>query len=145
MGWASAGGIFDPVAQALIDCGASDDVKRKVLGQLIRTLQDEDWDTEDGSLQEFRHDPVIVQLFYENGVGNRLDGDQVDGLIDYRTRTDEWLLKCDGRDGCGELSRGAGNAAEHDRLVRLWAQHDRERHGGDGVVPTYMLLDQGGA
>lgn len=68
MGWASASRIFDPVAQGLIDAGASGEIKRRVLGDLIGTLQGEDWDTEDESLEEFRDDPVIVALFAEHGV-----------------------------------------------------------------------------
>lgn len=69
MGWASAGEIFDPVAQALIDLGADEQTKRRVLGTLIDKLQDGDWDTEDESLAEFADDPVIVALFAERGVG----------------------------------------------------------------------------
>ena len=68
MGWASAGAIFDPVAQGLIDAGASEEIKRRVLGPLIRTLQGEDWDTEYESLEEFKDDPVIVELFAEHGI-----------------------------------------------------------------------------
>jgi hypothetical protein len=70
VGWASASEIFDPVARALIDLGADAPTKRKVLGTLLGKLRDEDWDTADESLDEFRDDPVIVQIFYEQGVGN---------------------------------------------------------------------------
>lgn len=68
MGWASAGEIFDPVAQALINSGADEYTKRTVLGPLIRQLQAGDWDTEDESLHEFKNDPVIVALFKKHGV-----------------------------------------------------------------------------
>ncbi|MCX5209766.1 hypothetical protein OG689_10770 [Kitasatospora sp. NBC_00240] len=68
MGWASASRIFDPVAQALIDAGASDELKTRVLGKLISQLQNEDWDTEDESLEDFRHDPAIVAAFAANDV-----------------------------------------------------------------------------
>lgn len=68
MGWASAGEIFDPVAQALIDCNASDELKTKVLGTLIGQLQDGDWDTEDESLDAFQNDPAIVTAFREHDV-----------------------------------------------------------------------------
>lgn len=68
MTWKSAGEIFDPIAAALIELGASDEVKRRVLGPLIVTLQDQDWGTEDYSLEKFRNDPVIVGLFAERGV-----------------------------------------------------------------------------
>jgi hypothetical protein len=34
MGWSGANSVFDPVAQALIDLGATDEVKTTVLGPL---------------------------------------------------------------------------------------------------------------
>lgn len=68
MGWSSANEIFDPVAQALIDLGATDETKTRVLGTLIKNLQDGDWDTEDESLERFRKDPAIVAAFAEHGV-----------------------------------------------------------------------------
>lgn len=73
MGWSSANEIFDPVARALIDTGATPEVKRKVLGDLINSLQDGDWDTEDESLELFRDDPAIVAAFADHDV--RLDED----------------------------------------------------------------------
>lgn len=98
MGWSSGGSrVFDPVARALIEAGASDDLKRRTLGPLIDELRDLDWDTQDESLEEFRDDPVIVALFRERGTtdtckdggggeqttecGRKLghDGDHVDG------------------------------------------------------------------
>lgn len=75
MGWASAGGIFDPVAQALVDLGASEDVKRKVLGPLIDKLRNEDWDTCDESAEQFADDPAIVALFAERGLGPDAEDD----------------------------------------------------------------------
>lgn len=68
MGWASAGAIFDPVAQALVDLEATDEMKIRVLGDLIGALQDGDWDTEDESLHEFSDDPAIVQAFRQHGI-----------------------------------------------------------------------------
>ncbi|MFB7776895.1 hypothetical protein [Streptomyces bauhiniae] len=69
MGFGSAGlTFFDPVARALIEAGASDEVKEKVLGELIGNLQAEDWDTELDSLQDFLDDPAIVRAFANNGI-----------------------------------------------------------------------------
>jgi hypothetical protein len=68
MGWNSANRIFDPVAHALIKTGADDATKRKVLGDLIKELQEGDWDTEDESLEDFLDDPAIVQAFADKGV-----------------------------------------------------------------------------
>lgn len=69
MGWGSAGHkIFEPVARALIEAGASDELKERVLGNLIPTLQHEDWDTELDSLQGFLDDPAIVKAFANNGI-----------------------------------------------------------------------------
>ncbi|MFD6294541.1 hypothetical protein ACFWFU_07020 [Streptomyces sp. NPDC060235] len=69
MGFGSAGmTFFDPVARALIAAGASDEVKEQTLGDLIRNLQAEDWDTELDSLQLFLDDPAIVRAFAANGI-----------------------------------------------------------------------------
>jgi hypothetical protein len=68
MGWASAGAIFDPVAQAMIDLNAPREMKLRVLGALIGALQDGDWDTEDESLEQFAGDPAIVEAFRQHGI-----------------------------------------------------------------------------
>jgi hypothetical protein len=69
MGWASAGqAIFDPVMQALIDAGASDEIKATIASRLIDVLQENDWDTEDESLEEFANDPVIVAAFADHEI-----------------------------------------------------------------------------
>jgi hypothetical protein len=142
MGWASASEIFDPVAQALIDLGANPATKRRVLGTLLDKLRDADWDTWDYSLNQFRHDPTIVAIFYEQGCGNEIEGHQVDGLLGYDIAPDRWTLHCQGRAGCGLLDTAAGTVDGHDELVRAWAEHERAEHGGDGSVAEHMLLDQ---
>ena len=69
MGWGSAGyRIFDPVAQGLIDAGASEEIKRHVLSGLIEVLQENGWDTEHDSLDNFADDPVVVAVFAEHGI-----------------------------------------------------------------------------
>ncbi|MCX4575643.1 hypothetical protein OHB41_21105 [Streptomyces sp. NBC_01571] len=69
MGFGSAGlTFFDPVARSLIEAGATDEMKEKVLGDLIANLQSEDWDTELDSLQLFLDDPAIVRAFANNGI-----------------------------------------------------------------------------
>lgn len=73
MGWASGYDVFDPVAKALIQSGASDEIKRAALGPLIEALQERGWDTEAESLGQFADDPVIVDLFA--GYGITLDED----------------------------------------------------------------------
>lgn len=81
MGWNSARDIFDPIAQALIDAGAPDEMKTRVLGELIGNLQDEDWDTEGESLELFRNDPAIVEAFRQHDV-ILPGGDDGDGTAD---------------------------------------------------------------
>lgn len=140
MGWASAGGIFNPVAQALLDLGADRETKRRVLGTLISKLQDGDWDTESESLEEFKHDVDIVALFVERGVGTELWGDHGAGDLDYDPRRDVWTLTCASGDH-GLLATSAdGSAAEHDRLVSIWVEHDAALHDGDGEELTHMLI-----
>jgi hypothetical protein len=56
------------IADALIEAEASDELKEKVLGELIGNLQQEDWDTELDSLQSYLDDPAIVRAFASNGV-----------------------------------------------------------------------------
>jgi hypothetical protein len=68
MGWGSAYGIFNTVADALIEAGASDEVKEKALTKVIRGLQEEDWDTELDSLQSYLDDPAIVRAFAANDI-----------------------------------------------------------------------------
>lgn len=68
MGWASAGAIFDKVADGLIRAEASDELMRDVLGDLIASLQAEDWDTEDDTLREYLDYPGIVAAFRDNDV-----------------------------------------------------------------------------
>lgn len=68
MGWGSAYEIFNDVADALIEAGASDDVKEKTLTKVIGTLRADDWDTELDSLQSYLDDPSIVRAFANHGV-----------------------------------------------------------------------------
>lgn len=82
MGWASAGGIFDPVASAMQRVGATDEQKTEVLSVLIRALRDGDWDTDGESLGAFQDDPAIVEAFRRNGTVISCD-DERSGLHDY--------------------------------------------------------------
>ncbi|MFD4934471.1 hypothetical protein [Streptomyces virginiae] len=68
MGWGSAGNIFDPVARALVDAGVPEEQQEEVLTQVIRTLQEQDWDTEYDSLQDFRDKPGVVKAFANCGI-----------------------------------------------------------------------------
>jgi hypothetical protein len=80
MGWASAGAIFDPVAKAMVELNAPDDMKIRVLGDLIGALKDGDWDTEHESLDEFEGDPAIVEAFRKNGVIVHCGAESGDGF-----------------------------------------------------------------
>lgn len=68
MGWNSADEIFNPVAESLIKYDVPDAVITGVLSVLIKALQDNDWDTEDESLHEYKNDPAIVEAFRLNGI-----------------------------------------------------------------------------
>lgn len=119
MGWGSAGDIFDPVAQALVDLGASEDVKRRVLGPLIDKLRDEDWDTCDESAERFVDDPVIVALFAERGLGPGAEDEEEE-----LTSIQEYALAlvADGAEGTAEDDLNEdGDIAEdeHEAAVEL--------------------------
>lgn len=81
MGWNSANLIFDPVAKALIELKAPDELKTKVLGDLIGALQEGDWDTEDESLDEFEDDPAIVEAFRQHNVIIHCGAESEDGEV----------------------------------------------------------------
>lgn len=144
MGWASAGAIFDPIAQALIDHNASVELKRLILTKLIGVLRDGDWDTEDESLQAFRHDPVIVSAFY---TALRCLELEEYGRIGYDEDLENWFVECrhhgvlDWADAA--LHDVEYSASNHNQLLRTWAAHEREHHDGDGEVPEWVLI--GGA
>ncbi len=110
MGWASAGYIFDPVAKALVELNAPDEVKTRVLGDLIGALQDGDWDTESESLSQFSDDPAIVEAFRQHDV----------------------IVKC-GDDGdlwC-VLERGHGGDFHEEWSGKQWP---RQRDGGQQLA-----------
>lgn len=76
MGWASANPIFDETARKLIEVTgwpAMSDLDRatiitEVLSVLIREMQDEDWDTEGESLEEFKDNEAVVEAFRRNDI-----------------------------------------------------------------------------
>lgn len=139
MGWSSGSDIFNGVAKALVELDADDRIKRGVLGPLIDSLRDGDWDTEDESMQEFRHDPVIVELFVQR-LGTEFWDGAAYGTLNF-TR-DRWVLNCSVH---GDIASGGESADEHDRLVHEWASHDAAEHGGDGVVDESLLINRPGA
>ncbi|WP_431728633.1 hypothetical protein [Verrucosispora sp. TAA-831] len=134
MGRADASSIFDRVADALIAENAADTLKRNVLGPLIDALRDADWDTWGESRERYANDLVIAELFAK--LGHEIDGNGVYGEIDFADSA--WSLRCSRH---GLVGGGTDTPGEHDRLVRLWAQHDHELHGGDGAVDTDVLID----
>lgn len=68
MDWASAGEIFDPVCKGLQTAFLVPEQRRNILVLLIKVLQENDWDTEDESLEQFADDPVVVKAFQLRGV-----------------------------------------------------------------------------
>lgn len=68
MGWCSAGQYMEVVAEALIEAGASDEIKVAALVPLIDALLDGDWDTAHESLGLFEGDPAVVEAFRRCGI-----------------------------------------------------------------------------
>lgn len=69
MGWGSAGAtIFNPTIDALVASNASEEVLFNTAVNLISTLQGEDWDTEQESLEYFKDNPAIVRAFGSLGI-----------------------------------------------------------------------------
>lgn len=78
MGWASAGNIFEPVAEALIDLDAPYTTITGVLIPLIKVLLRDDWDTEEESLRMFQDHDAVVDAFAQCGVYLTTDPRHVD-------------------------------------------------------------------
>lgn len=77
MGWSSGSEVFDPVARAIVDMLADDDIRPSVaeliLTVLIGGLQSRGWDTEDESLDEFAQYPIVVKAFALCGIAREPD------------------------------------------------------------------------
>lgn len=78
MGWASGNEIFDPVCTTLVELIDSEHISEQaseiILVKLIKVLQDQDWDTEDESLYDFRTFDFIVRAFATCNIS--LEGDE---------------------------------------------------------------------
>ena len=68
MGWSSANSIFDPIAESLISSYEEDDLKTEILVSVIKTLQNNDWDTEGESVDLWNNYPFIIEAFRNCGV-----------------------------------------------------------------------------
>lgn len=140
MGWSSGTDIFDAVADALIAAGVDDRTLREVTTILIDKLRDSDWDTWDESLERYTDNPAILEAFHRNGCNTGLSEGVYDvhGELDWLHNPDRWVLRCSAH---GELDWEDDTPEGHDRLVILWAAHDKEHHEGDGRVVRSMLCD----
>lgn len=75
MGWSSANAIFDRVAGTMLELRIAASDCTRVLEELIASLQEGDWDTEDESLESFRDEPCVVEAFARRGIA-RDEGDE---------------------------------------------------------------------
>lgn len=116
MGWGSAGQIFDDVAQGLIEAGASDEILDKVCYRLAKSLTDQDWDTVDESIDEFRGHPV-VQNALRRANGWTYIGEYDEAMLEFDPKAEEWILTEQGK---GEVARRPGTMEGHNELVELW-------------------------
>ena len=74
MGWASASGIFDNVANAIIEAGVEAEKGTAILADLISNLSYDDWDTQDESIEGFRNNPMVMEAFQIAGFGEYVNG-----------------------------------------------------------------------
>ncbi len=63
MGWTGGNQIADRTLRALEQNGEEYRAVVKVTQALVESLLDEDWDTWDEVLAEWRHDPAVVEGF----------------------------------------------------------------------------------
>lgn len=123
MGWASAGGYFNAVADALIDGDAADEVKTRVCSTLIGAFRGDDWDTHLDSLDHYADDPAIVQAFREHEIFLRCEAEDPGAL--YMCALD------DGHDG--DHDDGNGNR---------WRDHPASELLDDARALAKALFDR---
>jgi len=150
MGWGSAGGYFNTVADALIDGGAGDDVKTRVCSALIGVFRGEDWDTHLDSLDQYADDPAIVEAFREHDIHLRCGAEDPSGMYECALDDSHDDVHGDG-DGhrwrdrtVGELL-GDARAIAQALLSRLRDFIDDETAFGDeiswGTLPDWLTGD----
>jgi polyhydroxyalkanoate synthesis regulator phasin len=80
MGWSTGNLIFDPLAETIMSGVNKGDLDienaRIIIERLIEQLQERDWDTEDESLEKFKHIPWIVEAFAHTGITLEDDEDE---------------------------------------------------------------------
>jgi hypothetical protein len=70
------------------------------------------------------------------------DDEDADGIIDV-VNDSMWTLTCN---GCGQIAQTPVSPEGHDLLVFLWANHDRQIHGGTGLIgsgPNVLIIEDG--
>jgi hypothetical protein len=68
MGWGSGYLVFNEMADKVLASNATEEVKEQILGDLIVSLQNQDWDTEMDSLQDYLHNPLVVRVFARHDI-----------------------------------------------------------------------------
>lgn len=153
MGWGSAGGYFDTVADALIEGDASDEIKTQVCSVLIGVFRSEDWDTHLDSLDRYADDPAIVAAFAEHNIFLPCGVDDPNDLYTCALDDGHNGLHDDG-DGhrwrdytAGELIADARALAQALRSRLLEVVSDDEAFGGEllsDTMPDWLTDDGAG-
>ena len=68
MGWAGGGGIFDPVCREVLNTRMSQADATRILSALIQALQENDWDTEHESAEEFAGYDEVRAAFRQHDI-----------------------------------------------------------------------------
>lgn len=89
---------------------------------------------ENGNISGFDHNDTGRYSFEIAGAEE--PGDPAEGTLDFSGHTNRWVLSCSVH---GELGQAEHRAEDHDDLVRMWAGHEQQEHGGTGVAPFEML------
>jgi hypothetical protein len=136
MGWASAGQIFDPVAQALVDADAPDETITTVCAALIRQLMEGDWDTLDESIGVFGDQPAVMAAFAKEAP-DWMPDDYEPAALHPAAEAAAWRLLLDGAeshvedalDEAGDYEDGEFDAIR-DRAMALIKELRKEHDAG---------------
>lgn len=121
MGWAGAGEIFTVVARGLLAAEANDELLDEICYELASKLTDQDWDTVDATVQEFKGHPVVQHaLLKANGSMCLYDpSGRLDFYLEWDSRSDQWEMN---EPQATVTIRRPGTVAGFNAILDAWAE-----------------------
>lgn len=127
MGWASATYIFNDVAESLTAVTSNSRIVVPVLGRLIRSLGDGDWDTQDEAFSDWTHNINVIAAFAAAEEIRNLGGLELCSISLYPGYYPGYVFQLDCED-CGMLAQTPMTESKYNYLVVMAAEHTTKAH-----------------